>query len=256
MKSTKYFVLLSGLFITLCISSCKKDDDSSSNGSNNKIKRVEKEIEDGVTIRTFSYDTNGRCIKIDYADRTIKYEYTNGKVVSTIDFNNPSQTDIVQTYLLNSSGLASSCTYQSNGKSYVVDYEYNTDNLLMKKTTKHNTATNSKYITDNTFIYSYNSSGDCIKYVYQLEFTNVIYQYEYDESRMNTLSNKHHGLEWLGELSVHIPKTYIVTTGFYAPEWNSKTDFTYYNWTYDSAGYAIRNIQTGASSTIKTYTYN
>lgn len=254
------------LLLILTIMSCKKDEqvmnplpstiDISANIVKNVVaQKVDKEIENGVTVKQYTYDTNGRCIRVNFTDRYTTYSYGANKVIATTIYTDRNKANLVQTFTLNASGLASSCTYTSNNKAYLLEYIYNANKQLTQQTVKSRMLNKTVYSTDVTHKYTFNTSGDYTSYIYQLTFTNVMYQYEYDKNRFNTLGNENKGLEWLGKGSVHIPKTFITITGFYYPDWNSKTEFTYYAWTYNPQGYAIKRVKSGATTGIDTYTY-
>lgn len=217
--------------------------------------KVDKEIEDGVTVRQYTYDANGRCIKVNFKDRYTIYSYGVNKVTATTVYNDRTKANLVQIFSINALGLATTCTYTYNNKNYLWEYIYNANKQLTQHTAKSKARNKTTYTTDVTHKYTYNSNGDCTSYIYQLSLTNVWYQYEYDKNRLNTLGNENKGLDWLGKGSVHIPKTFITTTGFYYPDWNSKTEFTYYSWMYDAQGYAIKKVKSGVTTGIDTYTY-
>lgn len=219
------------------------------------IRKLDKEIRNGVVSSQYTYDAHDRCIKEDYKDWHITYTYGVNKVVATTVSSDPTKANVVKTYTLNALGLATICTYVFNNKDYRLEYEYNDRRQLTKRTFKTKTPTRATYTTESTNKYTYNSDGDCTSYIYQLTFTNVQFQYSYDKNHFNTLSNEYKGLEWLGKNSVHIPTMMITLTGFYYPNWDSKLDWTYYTWTYDTAGYAIKKVTTGASTGTDLYTY-
>lgn len=216
--------------------------------------KLSKETYNG-DFKQYTYNTNGQCIRIDMNQSYITYSYSRNTVIETTGYSDPTKAKIVRTYSLNALGLATKCTYTIGTKSYLWEYVYNNNKQVTKITHKSKIITKPTYSVDFTQLYTYNNDGNCTRYTYQLTFTNVMYDYDYDETHYNTTGNEYKGLDWLGKSSTHVRSVMVTITGFYYPDWNSHVDFTNYNWTYDAQGYNKQYTLSGATQGTATFIY-
>jgi hypothetical protein len=206
-------------------------------------------------FKQYTYNVNGQCTRIDMNQSYKTYNYRGNTIIETLVYSDPTKPNIVYTYTLNALGLAATCTFTIGTKSFLLEYVYNSDRQATKITRKSKTVAKPVYSIESTDLYKYNSDGDCTRYTYQLNFTNVMYDYDYDETRFNTTGNEFKGLGWLGKNSKHVVSLKITITGFYYPDWDVHTYFTNYNWTYDAQGYNKQYSQSGYTQGIATFTY-
>lgn len=217
--------------------------------------KLDKETYNG-TFKRYTYDATGRCIRIDMNDSYNTYRYSGNTVIETTVYTDPTKANIVRTYTLNSIGLAATCTYTTGTKTHLLEYVYNSNRQVTKRTHKSKLNTSSVYSTDDTIIYAYNADGNNTTYTYKLSLVRVTDNYIYDKTRFNTRGNEFKGLDWLGKSSKNVLSfSFAVTEVFYPTYSNSIAERINYNWTYDAQGYNKQYTTSGASSSIATFTY-
>lgn len=253
-NQSAFFRILGVCFYAVFVLSCSKTNDPTNGAVTAASLKLDKEIYNGE-YKQYTYNANGQCILINKNESAISYDYRSNTIIATTNYSDPTKEKLVQTYALNALGLAASCTYEIGTKAYLIEYEYNSDKQPIKITQKSKAATKTTYSTDVTQLYKYNGDGDCTAYTYQLSFTNVMYQYEYDKTHLNTTGNEYNGLDWLGKSSTHVRSLMIITTGFYPPDWNSKTEFANYSWTHDAQGYNKQYLLSGALEGVGSFKY-
>lgn len=261
-------------FLTFLLSSCDKDKqevtpttpvtntDTVANAANSDltldrlaaIRKIDK-ITTSSGSEKYTYDVLDRCVRVDENNVYTTYNYGVNKVVATTVFSAPNKPNLVKTYTLNNLGLATQCTYTSSNKSYILDYQYNDRMQITKRILKSKAPPRTIYTTEYTDTYTYDIRGNCDFMNHKLNFVSLRYEYLHDQNRPNTVGNENKGLDWLGKGSGNLPIRIITlqTTYNIAPEY--KLYWTYYAWTFDSQGYAIRRTETGDFQSLTFYTY-
>ena len=205
------------------------------------------------SFNKYSYDATGRCIRIDMGQSYITYSYRETTIIGTRGYTDPTKAKIVYTYILNTLGLASKCTYTIGTKNHILEYVHNSNRQVTKITHKSKLNTSSVYSTDDTNTYAYDADGNNHTRTYQLTFVKVTFNYEHDKTHLNTTGNEFKGLDWLGKSSKNVLSFWFAVTESFFPYSNSISERTNYNWTYDAQGYNKQYTTTARD--FATFTY-
>lgn len=199
----KYQSLLLVLIIGFFMGSCNKEKGSV---EPNILRLVDKmTISDGK-FNTFTYDSKGRCIRIDGKNYYTTYAYGDNSVIETYQ-SSASSNPTIYTYLLNAQGLAEKKMYTVGTYIYEYLYEYDTQGYL-SKTIFQRRATNGVYapfVLETTLIYR-DAEGDLTSlkntvFVSGLNSYTIIYSI--DKKNYNTTGIEFRGLKWQGKTAFH-----------------------------------------------------
>ena len=234
-NSTIPFLLM--LIISLFTVACNKEKGSVTPNVLRKVDKVT--ISDG-TFRNYTYDAQGRCLRIDYKDRYVVLKYGNGTIDENITYyttpSSPMPTFYVHT--LNNNGLVQTSHYILGSSAYYKEYTYNTNGRLTNE--KLVLTPGSNIISEN--IYTYDIDGDLTTFEYRSvasPTSNYIFRYTRDKTHYATTSNEFSGLEWYGKSSLHTASKAVIGRA------NGTPDATInYPITYDAKGYVLSSINT------------
>ena len=198
----------------------------------------------GTTVRTFTYDAQGRALKVDYGNGSKKeYEYAPGLVTRKY-FNTSGIYQYSQVEELNTDGNSIRSTKVNQAGSEIL-YTYNPDKTLAKQIIKS---------TNSTFVFDYfwsNGNMDSVRYSSQAGTWYYTYVKTYFTDKPNVLSNAAFGEEYWGKSSNNLLKASIM----YNPDGSTGVTETY-SYEFDNHGRVIKqtlNESGNTSVTINTY---
>lgn len=250
MKNTYPFFILFSIvgFFTI---SCNKEKGSV---EPNALRLVDKiTISDG-NFNTYTYDTNGKCIRIDGKNFYTTYAYGSNSVIETYKSSSASNPTIY-TYILNVKGLAEKKIYTIGSYTYEYLYEYDTQGYL-SKTIFQSRATNgvsAHTILETTQIYR-DADGDLLSLNNMATSSSGLRSYSItysiDKKNYNTTGIEFRGLQWQGKTAHH-----PIVSMFYKYS-DGKTETRYFTNQYDDKGYIQKTDVTGTASGFSPTTYS
>lgn len=191
------FLLMCVISLFTVVSCNEKDGDVTPK----MLRKLDKATISDGTYRHYTYDAQGRCLRIDYKDRSTTFSYGTAGVVEITTFVDPTKSTPVLSYILNSKGLAATKRYTSGTSTYLTDYEYDANGRLIREVNKYTTSTGVTY-TSSTSISTYDSDGDLVLVESQSPSSassSYTVRYEIDKSQYNTINFEFTGLEWRGK---------------------------------------------------------
>lgn len=233
----KKFILSCGALALLAVfsTSCHKDD----NGDGVVKKKLVKVDEDGY-VTTYSYDNDGRCIKMANSDNGKKesyytYEYSGNTIKEIYHSADNSSTDTT-IYTLNSKGYVEKSTCKSDSHSRETVFSYDGDDHLIS-----DIFTNGDYSDKRTYEWS---GGNLIK-----ETTTYSNDSTYKKSFKYTNSVHTSAIENKAKLLYPVNFEEPIYSKFGAPSKNVVVGYIYsdgdeenYSWTFDNDGYPTKRI--------------
>jgi hypothetical protein len=237
------------LIISVLTTACNKEEGGVTPNTMRLIDKVS--VSDG-TFSQYTYDANGRCIRVDGEAFYFTYAYSNSTVTETFVPN--SGTSSVYTYLLNTQGLVEKRTYIIGSYTYESLYEYDAKGFRLKRTYQSKLTSSTSAPTVSLIIqWNHDTDGDILS-IKSTAFSspsanNYTTTYSVDKKNYATIGNEFAGLKWQGRYSTHATTNYI-----HKPNSGAIETVNIVN-TYDAKGYIIQRVSNSSVSGSITYTY-
>lgn len=247
-RNIPFFLIL---IISVFAVACNKED---GNVTSNTLRLIDKLSWDDGTFNQYTYDANGRCIRIDFKNAYTTYAYSNSTVTETSVPN--SGTTTVFTNLLNPQGLVEKRTYTSGSYTYEILYEYDAKGFVLKRTFQSKLTSSTSAPTFSQIVQlNYDTDGDILSVKSTASSStsanNYTTTFSIDKKNYTTFGSEFTGLKWQGRSSTHATTSYVRKPSNGAIETVNIVN------TYDTKGYMIQRVYNSSVSWsfTETHTY-